>query len=82
MIRVCFFAELRERLDCTQLELDNFRGFSVADVLAEVLNLYPDWKSILSEKKWLVAVNQAMATMQAPVNDNDEVAFFPPVTGG
>lgn len=82
MIRVCFFAELRERLECAQLELDNFHGYNVSEVLAEVLNLYPEWKITLSEKKWLVAVNQTMATMQSPVNDNDEVAFFPPVTGG
>ncbi len=82
MIRVCFFAELRERLECAQVELDNFHGYNVSEVLADVLGLYPHWQPILSEKKWLVAVNQAMATMQSPVNDNDEVAFFPPVTGG
>jgi molybdopterin synthase sulfur carrier subunit len=30
----------------------------------------------------LVAVNMEYADMQAPVRDGDEVAFFPPVTGG
>ena len=30
----------------------------------------------------LVAINQEYATFTDPVNDGDEVAFFPPVTGG
>ncbi|HFC54470.1 MAG TPA: molybdopterin synthase sulfur carrier subunit, partial [Gammaproteobacteria bacterium] len=30
----------------------------------------------------LVAINMEYATMQSPVKDGDEVAFFPPVTGG
>jgi len=29
-----------------------------------------------------VAVNQEMAAMGTPVREGDEVAFFPPVTGG
>jgi molybdopterin converting factor small subunit len=30
----------------------------------------------------LAAVNQDMATPETPVSDTDEVAFFPPMTGG
>jgi molybdopterin synthase sulfur carrier subunit len=30
----------------------------------------------------MVAVNQAMADWETPLRDGDEVAFFPPVTGG
>jgi len=82
MIRVCFFAELRERLACEQLELEEFHGYNVNEVLVALINLYPQWQPILAEKKWLVAVNQAMANMHTSVSDNDEVAFFPPVTGG
>ena len=32
--------------------------------------------------KILIAVNQEYASEDMPVNKNDEVAFFPPVTGG
>lgn len=82
MIRVCFFAELRERLNCSQLEMDSVNGRDVNSLLTELLTLYPHWQSIFLEKKWLVAVNQTMGNLHTPVNDNDEVAFFPPVTGG
>ena len=33
-------------------------------------------------KTWRVAVNQQMADLATPVKPGDEVAFFPPVTGG
>jgi len=33
-------------------------------------------------KTWRVAVNQNMADLATPVKAGDEVAFFPPVTGG
>jgi molybdopterin synthase sulfur carrier subunit len=41
------------------------------------------WQSALAEGKALrVAVNQEMALPTTPVKPGDEVAFFPPVTGG
>jgi molybdopterin synthase sulfur carrier subunit len=33
-------------------------------------------------KQWRVAVNQQMADLATPVKPGDEIAFFPPVTGG
>ncbi len=33
-------------------------------------------------KSWRVAVNQRMADLATPVKPGDEIAFFPPVTGG
>ncbi|MGZ5258170.1 MAG: MoaD/ThiS family protein [Burkholderiales bacterium] len=42
-----------------------------------------EWAQALSETKPIrAAVNQEMASADTPVNDGDEVAFFPPVTGG
>ena len=41
------------------------------------------WASVLANGKALrVAVNQEMADPATPVKAGDEVAFFPPVTGG
>ena len=41
------------------------------------------WKSALADMKVVrVAVNQDMAAAAAPLKPGDEVAFFPPVTGG
>ena len=41
------------------------------------------WKEALSEKKLIrMAVNQDMVQQTAGIKAGDEVAFFPPVTGG
>jgi molybdopterin synthase sulfur carrier subunit len=41
------------------------------------------WQEALADMKVVrVAVNQDMAGANAPLNPGDEVAFFPPVTGG
>ncbi|MCH8176806.1 MAG: MoaD/ThiS family protein, partial [Proteobacteria bacterium] len=41
------------------------------------------WASEFSgDSKFLVAINQEMCVRDTAVNDGDEVAFFPPVTGG
>lgn len=40
------------------------------------------WSLALEEGKLLAAVNQTLVSFDHPVTDGDEVAFFPPVTGG
>jgi len=75
-IHVRFFASLRERLDVADQDI----AASAASTVAEV------WQRIVGDTEppanMLVAVNMEYADMQAPVRDGDEVAFFPPVTGG
>lgn len=40
------------------------------------------WPLALDPEKLLMAVNQTLVTADHPLTDGDEVAFFPPVTGG
>ena len=40
------------------------------------------WALALEAGNLLVAVNQTLVPLDTPLNDGDEVAFFPPVTGG
>ena len=40
------------------------------------------WQAVFDAEKLLIAVNQEMASWEDEINDGDEVAFFPPVTGG
>jgi molybdopterin synthase sulfur carrier subunit len=43
---------------------------------------YPQWAQFLASDKLLFSVNQTLVKESHPINDGDEVAFFPPVTGG
>jgi molybdopterin synthase sulfur carrier subunit len=82
MINVLFFARLREELDCPQVLLNPTGDLTVAKVRQRLMETHPEWQSALSDERLLTAVNQMLVHAEYPVDDGDEVAFFPPVTGG
>jgi molybdopterin synthase sulfur carrier subunit len=82
MIRVLFFAQLREDLGCSELTIDSIGVDKVSDVSNILLLQHPTWSTFLNKPNLRVAVNQAYAKADSPVSSGDEVAFFPPVTGG
>ena len=84
MIRVQYFASVREALDSEGESLELPAGVdSVEKLVAHLIELRGErWRRTLQESPVLVAVNQDMAKKHSPVADGDEVAFFPPVTGG
>ena len=84
MITVLYFARLRETLG-TGSERIALPG-AVRDVeglRALLVARGGEWEQALAPSRPVrAAVNQAMAHGDTPVADGDEVAFFPPVTGG
>ncbi len=84
MIKVLYFARLREDLGKASEEL-TLPGdvTTVAALRAHLMMRGATWQSVLGDKKGVrVAVNQEVADPATPVGAGDEVAFFPPVTGG
>jgi molybdopterin synthase sulfur carrier subunit len=75
-IQVKYFAALRERMGRDADTLATDQADTVADVWAHVAAGEPLPSNILC------AVNMEYADPSTPVEDGDEVAFFPPVTGG
>lgn len=73
-IQVKFFASLRESLGQSETTVEK------ASTVSEVWDLATH--SAPPPYNLLVAVNLDYANMQSQVKDGDEVAFFPPVTGG
>lgn len=82
MIKILFFAALREQLGCAEVELVHTKAKTLADVRNQVLDLHPEWREYLANEKLLAAVNHILVRLDHVVNEGDEVAFFPPVTGG
>lgn len=84
MIKVFYFASLRERLGTGVEELDLPDGVTDLGGLAAFLAQRGGaWKEVLdSGEKVMMALNQEAARASDPLADRDEVAFFPPVTGG
>lgn len=83
MINVLFFAQVRELLGTAKLSIEANEQMQTAETLRATLAATDDkWAKVLTSDKLLVAVNQTISQWDAPVKDGDEVAFFPPVTGG
>jgi molybdopterin synthase sulfur carrier subunit len=83
-LKLVFFARLREDLGTGAEQLTLPPGVStVAGLRAHLVERGGSWAAALAQGKAIrVAVNQEMAQPGTPVKPGDEVAFFPPVTGG
>jgi sulfur-carrier protein len=84
MVTILYFARLRESLGKAGEELvlpESVRD--LAALRATLVGRGGSWAAELGGSKSIrAAVNQEMADGATPVKDGDEIAFFPPVTGG
>ncbi|HSR67957.1 MAG TPA: molybdopterin converting factor subunit 1 [Acidobacteriota bacterium] len=80
MISVLFFASLRDVAGTSQLQLESRGQQTAEEVFARLLKRFPGLAPY--RPSLLVAVNEEYAQWQQPVADGDEIAFFPPVSGG
>lgn len=82
MIKVIFFAALREQLGCGGTEVSAKCASTVAEVKDALGKKDESWQDYLANNSLLCAVNHQMVQGDFSVKSGDEVAFFPPVTGG
>lgn len=83
-VKVLFFASLREQLGTPSEEVEVPEGVSTVGALRNYLmQRGGPWQGALAQKKNVrAAVNRDMVKPSASIKPGDEVAFFPPVTGG
>lgn len=83
-ITVRFFASVRERLGAQEcVDLASLDRPTMGDLLAWLQARSDDHARMLDPDRGLrMARNQALCEADEPLVDGDEVAFFPPVTGG
>jgi sulfur-carrier protein len=86
MINLLFFAKYREQLNTDKLTLDANDFNSVPAVIEHLKSKGKTWQAVFSQPTLMIALNQQMITSDQRDNislsDGDELAFFPPVTGG
>ena len=82
MIKILFFAQLREMLELESLDFELPEATSVAQLKKQLAKKGSRWQLMFAEQEVLVAVNQIIADDDCMLKAGDEVAFFPPVTGG
>jgi len=81
MINIRFFAFLRERLGTDTLDYEFTDEKTVSDIKHKLIARGEPW-TLLAEQDVLIALNQTLTSESSTVSDGDEIAFFPPVTGG
>ena len=79
-INVRFFASLRERLKKSEEVREVPAGATVGTVWELLKQEYPELSAV--EKSMAFAVAQEYVDKDRPLQDNDELAFIPPVSGG
>jgi len=75
-VHVRYFASLRERLGRSDDRITLEDALTATELWSRL------WPDTPLPPNTLIAVNQEYADPGAALRDGDEVAFFPPVTGG
>jgi molybdopterin converting factor subunit 1 len=79
-VRVRTFAVLRDALGFGEQSLEMPVGADVASLLSRLAETHPD--ANLPARRFSVAVNRIYVTRDVVLQDGDEVALIPPVSGG
>ncbi|WP_294827506.1 molybdopterin synthase sulfur carrier subunit [uncultured Gilliamella sp.] len=81
MNKIIFFAQTRELVGTDTIEV-NAKQWSISELIEQLSQRGDKWALALKEKTVLCAVNQTFADVNYIIQSGDEIAFFPPVTGG
>ena len=82
-LKLLFFARLRETLGVSREGFTLEAPATVADLLEHLRARGSVWATELAVgRNFRIAVNQEMASLTTALTEGDEVAVFPPVTGG
>ena len=83
-LTILYFARLRETLGLAQEQIALSQNLANVGLLLDFLRARGAlWQSTLDDQgKVRVAVNQDLARNDTPLKNGDEIALFPPVTGG
>ncbi|MDT4953448.1 MAG: MoaE-MoaD fusion protein [Acidobacteriota bacterium] len=80
-VRVLFFGAARDSIGHDEVELNLRAPATAASAFAEILSRYPELQRRFG-RSLLFAVNQEYARGESLVSEGDELALFPPVSGG
>ncbi len=82
-VEVLLFARIREQLGTSQLMAELAEGSSLKQLTEVLFEEYgAPWLEVLAAENVIRAVNHVVSDDSVILAEGDEVAFFPPVTGG
>jgi molybdopterin synthase sulfur carrier subunit len=82
-VNILYFAALRDALGCGDETLTLPKSVTtLGELRAYLAGRGEQWAPLAATKNVRMARNQRMVKADEPLTDGDEIAFFPPVTGG
>ena len=83
MIKLVFFASLREELGCGSIEMEFEEPVRLSDIIKHLEEKKGKlWGEVLASESVKVAINKEIVVNDELLSDGCEIAFLPPVTGG
>ena len=79
-----YFSWIKEHIGTSEEQIELPDHIKNVNELINYLNDIDEKYNLIFDKKELIkiAVNKTYSSFETNINDNDEIAFFPPVTGG
>ena len=81
-MKIKYFAWIREITSFEEEELNSNNINNLNELKLFIISKYPDLKKHLDKEVLRFAVNQEYIAENVDLKDNDEIAIFPPVSGG
>lgn len=83
MLNIHYFASVREQLGSAGEKMELPEGAqTVADLVEVLQSRGAAWSLLADQQQVLVAVDQTVADRSQRLSGSEEIAFFPPMTGG
>ncbi len=82
MVVIRLFAGFRERAKKEKLKIDVTDETTLNDVITTLKDEIPELKEFLDSGTAVIALNQEVVSLETVVKAEDEIAIFPPVSGG
>ncbi len=79
-VTVRYFAVHRETTGVTDEVLDVPEGTSVTELMEELMRRHPDLEDL--RRDTVISVNKGIGAGDIGLQDGDDVALFPPISGG
>ena len=77
-----YFAWIKEITNIEEEKINSNKINSLDELKIFIISKYPDLKKHLDKEILRFAVNQEYVSENIELNDSDEIAVFPPVSGG
>ena len=84
-LKLLFFASLRERFGFSQKEITLSKQVRSAEEFLLDMSKQSggEWVNLFENKNmYKLAINQELCSLKDPIHEGDELAIFPPITGG